>query len=94
MQPENEKQNVDVAPPLKKFLRTPMIVTSLLCVYMAQLWLYRSACQPGVSYTPGCTRILSEFATAMGCTGVCQVCALEEQSHCLTYNVLSSISVC
>ena len=55
--------------------------------------IYCSACQAGVSYTPGCTKIFQGCNTVMGCTGVYQVCALEEQSH-LSYNVLSSISVC
>jgi len=55
--------------------------------------IYSSACQLGVLYTPGCTRIFQGCTTVMGCTGVYQVCALEEQLH-FSYKVPSSISVC
>jgi len=34
-----------------------------------------------------------ECTNLMGCTGVCQMCALQEQSHCSTY-VLCSSAVC
>ena len=46
------------------------------------LKLYCSACQSGVSYTPGCTRIFQGCTNLMGCTGVYQMCALQEQSNC------------
>jgi len=46
------------------------------------LKLYCSACQSGVSYTLGCTRIFQGCTNLMGCTGVYQMCALQEQSNC------------
>ena len=55
---------------------------------------WASACQPGVSYTPGCTRIFQGCTNFMGCTGLYLMCAIQEQSQdCPTYVLCFSADV-
>ena len=59
----------------------PLNCCAIAYVALSQkIWraLVFSACQPGVSYTPGCTRIFQGCTNLMGCIGVYQMCALQK----------------
>ena len=55
---------------------------------------YASACQPGVSYTPGCNRIFHGYTAGMGFTGVYKMCAFQEYHHTVSHVMFFALFQC